>query len=72
MDVARILEILRECEGDVEGTNGCEIIDVMGAQVPLLVAKVHEHAPEMIELLKEWPDISWGHPVPALGEDINY
>ena len=70
MDIARIAEILVSCLGN-EGEDGVETVDVWH-EVKLRIEKVHEHAAEMAELLKEWPRESWGQPVPALGEEISY
>ncbi|MFY9227894.1 MAG: hypothetical protein WAO28_01010 [Candidatus Microsaccharimonas sp.] len=76
MNVARILEILFDSLGQVDENQnpleGSEVVDVYMQPIALNVAKVHEYAAEMIELLKEWPSESWGQSVPPLGEEINY
>lgn len=65
MDVARVLEILRDCIGSVNEnkvpTEGCEVVDVW-VLVALKTAKVHEHEAEMIKLLKDWPTEAWVNP----------
>lgn len=72
MDIARIHEILAICGGEVDAEDqplpGTELVDVW-VQVALLPSKVREYEQEMIELLREWPDESWGQP---LGQEINY
>lgn len=70
MNVSRITEILQECLGN-EGEDGVEIVDIW-YEIQLRTAKVHEHAKEMSELLKDWPSESWGQPVPPLGQEISY
>lgn len=74
-DVERINEILRDCyDARVEAgpmPEGVELVDVW-MEVPLNVSAVRRHEAEMIELLKDWPSESWGQPVPALGQEINY
>ncbi len=76
MDIARISTILAKCAGEVDENQqpleGSEIFNFFVVAFPMNTAKVHEHAAEMIELLKEWPSESWGQPVPPLGEEINY
>lgn len=75
MDIARIHEILAICGGEVDAEDqplpGTELVDVW-VQVALLPSKVREYEQEMIELLREWPDESWGQPVPPLGQEIDY
>lgn len=70
MDVSRIAEILTDCLGN-QGEDGVETIDIW-YEVALRTQKVYEHQAEMIELLKDWPSESYGHPIPALGQEINY
>lgn len=75
MDIARISTILADCAGEVDGEQpleGSELFNFFVVAFALKTDKVHEHAAEMIELLKEWPSESWGQPVPPLGEEINY
>lgn len=76
MDVARINAILADCAGEVDENQqpveGSEIFNFFVVAFPLNTVKVHEYAAEMVELLKKWPDESWGYPVPPLGEEINY
>jgi hypothetical protein len=76
MDVARILKILDACcvldlrKGE-EPPEGFEVVEVWSRQAVSAEA-AREHEAEMIELLKEWPRVSWGHPVPPLGQELNY
>lgn len=76
MDIARIDAILVDSLGEVNGkrqpVEGSEVFNFFVTTLALKTDKVHEHAAEMIELLKEWPSESWGQPVPPLGEEINY
>lgn len=76
MDIARIEAILANSLGDTDDHGkplpGCELIDVFIMRIAYRTEKVHQHADEMVELLKEWPSESWGQPVPPLGEEINY
>jgi len=76
MDIARIDTILVESLGEVDENQqpveGNEVFNFFVMALALKTDKVHEHAMEMIELLKEWPSESWGQPVPPLGEEINY
>ena len=76
MDIARINDILFDSLGEVDENQqpieGSEVFNFFVFALTLKTAKVHEHAAEMIELLKEWPSESWGQPVPPLGEEINY
>jgi hypothetical protein len=76
MDIARISTILAECAGEIDENQqpveGSELFNFFVVAFPLKTAKVHEHAAEMIELLKEWPSESWGQQVPPLGKEINY
>ncbi len=76
MDIARINAILVDSLGEVDEdqrpVEGSEVFNFFVMALALKTAKVHEHAAEMIELLKEWPSDSWGQPVPPLGEEINY
>lgn len=76
MDIQRVREILLDCFGGMDESQmhplpGTELVDVFRV-VPLQVAKVHQYEQEMIELLKAWPATTYGHPVPPLGEEINY
>lgn len=76
MDIARINAILVDSLGEVDEDQqpieGSELFNFFVMVLAVKTAKVHEHAAEMIELLKEWPSESWGSPVPPLGEGINY
>lgn len=76
MDIARIDAILIDSLGEVDKdqrpVEGSEVFNFFVMALALKTDKVHEHAAEMIELLKEWPRESWGQPVPPLGEEINY
>jgi hypothetical protein len=76
LDIARIHTILADCAGEVDENErpieGCELFNFFVVAFAMRTDKVHEHAAEMIELLKEWPSESWGQPVPPLGEEINY
>ena len=76
LDIERILAILVDSLGKVDQEEnplpGSEVIDVFLLRVTLDTDKVHEHEAEMIELLREWPDTSWGQYVPPLGKEINY
>lgn len=76
MDIARIHAILIDSLGEVDEhqqpVEGSEVFNFFVTALAMKTAKVHEHAAEMVELLKEWPSESWGSPVPALGEEINY
>lgn len=76
MDIARINAILVDSLGDVDKNmqpvEGSEVFNFFVIRLALKTDKVHEHAAEMIELLKAWPSESWGVPVPPLGEEINY
>ena len=76
MDIARIDAILIDSLGEVrmnrQPVKGSEVFNFFVISLALRTDKVHEHAAEMIELLKEWPSESWGQPVPPLGEEINY
>lgn len=76
MDIARIEAILADSLGETDEANepavGCVIIDMSIVSISYNSIKVRSHAAEMIELLKDWPSESWGHPIPPLGEEINY
>jgi hypothetical protein len=76
MDIARIdailVDSLGEADENQQPVEGSEVFNFFVFALALKTAKVHEHAAEMIELLKEWPSESWGQPVPPLGEEINY
>lgn len=76
MHVARIIDLLRDSLGQTdqahEPVTGCEAVDVFMTTIVYNVEKARENAPEMIELLKEWPGESQGYPVPPLGEEISY
>jgi len=76
MDIARIDAILVDSLGEVnedqQPAEGSEVFNFFVVALALKTAKVHEHAQEMSELLKDWPSESWGHPVPPLGEEISY
>lgn len=76
MDIARIDAILIDSLGEIDKNKqplkGSEVFNFFVIELALKTNKVHEHAAEMIELLKEWPSESWGQPVPSLGEEINY
>ena len=76
MDIARIKAILVDSLGDVDQDQqpleGSQLFNFFVTQFALKTDKVHEHAAEMIELLKEWPMESWGQPAPMLGEEISY
>lgn len=76
MDIARIEAILVGSLGAVDDNQnalpGTEMVDVFIMSIPYRIEKVHEHAAEMVELLKDWPSESWGTSVPPLGEEINY
>jgi len=75
MDVTRISAILVDCLGNknADGSleDGTELIDAW-AVIILWTEKVHEYEDEMVELLRDWPNTSWGQPVPPLGQEINY
>jgi hypothetical protein len=76
MDIARILQILNACHvhslrKEEEPPEGFEVVEVW-PRMAVLVEAAREHGAEMIELLKEWPSESWGHPVPPLGQELNY
>lgn len=76
MNIARIDAILADSLGEVgkkrRPIEGSEMFNFFVISLALKTDKVHEHAAEMIELLKEWPSESWGQPVPPLGKEINY
>lgn len=76
MDIARIetilVDSLGEMSDDLVARPGSEVVDVFIASFAYRVEKVHEHATEMVELLKDWPTESFGQPIPALGEEISY
>ena len=76
MDIARIDAILVDSLGEVDDNQrpveGSEVFNFFVIVLALKTSKVHEHAAEMVELLKEWPSESWGQPVPPLGEEISY
>lgn len=76
MDIARIEAILADSLGEVNEAQvpfpDNEVIDVFMMSIAYKTQKVHEHAIEMVELLKDWPSESWGQPVPPLGKEINY
>lgn len=76
MDIARINEILVDSLGEVDENRqalpGSEVFNFFVMSLALKTEKVHEHAAEMAELMKDWPSESWGQPVPSLGEEINY
>jgi hypothetical protein len=76
MNIARINAILVDSLGEVDDNQqpieGSEVFNFFVIVLALKTAKVHEHAAEMIELLKEWPNESWGQRVLPLGEEINY
>lgn len=76
MNIARISTILMDSEGEVDENQqpveGSELFNFIVVKVVMKTAKVHEHAEEMAELLKEWPTESWGQPVPPLGKEISY
>jgi len=75
MNVERVLELLRDCVGEVDDDKkplpGTELVDVW-MLIAMKPEKVRQHEAEMIGLLNEWPSVSWGQPVPPLGEEINY
>ena len=75
MNITRIHEILVLCGGklDAEGQPlpATELVDVW-LQVALLPNEVRKHEQEMIDLLCEWPEESWGQPVRPLGQEIDY
>ena len=70
MNVKRINEILVKCLGN-PSEHRSHTIDVW-RPVCLNIQAVSEHQDELVDLLKEWPDESWGQPVPALGEELSY
>lgn len=76
MNIARISAILADCAGEIDDDQqpgeGCELFNFFVVVFALRTEKVHEHAAEMIELLKDWPSESWGQPVPPLGNEISY
>lgn len=76
MDVARIIEILEDSIVQVDDQagppEGTQMFDLYMVMVPLETQKVQEYAAEMIALLREWPDTSYGYPVPRLGQEIDY
>ena len=76
MNIARIDAILTDSLGQVDDNQqpvkGSEVFNFFVMALALKTTKVHEHATEMIELLKEWPSESWGYAVPQLGGEINY
>lgn len=72
MNIARIEAILADSFGAV-GKNqvplpGTEVVDIFIMRVPLSTEKVYQYAAEMVELLKDWPDETWG----PLGGEVNY
>lgn len=76
MDIARIGAILADSGGQADvsqpSPEGYEVFNFFVVAVAIRTEKAHEHAAEMIELLRKWPSESWGQPVPPLGEEINY
>ena len=76
MDIARINAILADSIGEVDENKqpvgDSEVFNFFVISLVLKTSKVREHAAEMIELLKDWPNESWGQPVPPLGDEINY
>lgn len=76
MDIKRITAILADSLGEVgedqQPDAYSEVFDFFVVALTMNTNKVHEHASEMTELLKEWPSESWGQPVPPLGEEISY
>lgn len=66
MDIARVHAILIDSFGEVDEhqqpVEGSEVFDFFVTALATKTAKVHEHAAEMVELLKEWPSESWGSP----------
>jgi len=76
MNVARINEMLIDSLGKMHADRrpyeGNEVYNFFVVMVVLDTTKVQEHAAEMIELLKDWPNESWGHPIPPLGGEISY
>ena len=76
MNITRINAILVDSLGEVDGSQrpkpGSEAFNFFVVVLALRTAKVHEHASEMIRLLKDWPGEAYGQPVPSLGNEINY
>ena len=76
MDIERIdailVDSLRETDESQQTGAGSEIFNFFVVTLAMKTDKVHEHAAEMIELLKDWPSESWGQPVPPLGKEISY
>ncbi|MEO5949881.1 MAG: hypothetical protein ABIQ04_00360 [Candidatus Saccharimonadales bacterium] len=76
MDIARINVLLNDSLGEADENQqpveGSEVFNFFLVKIALKTNKVHEHAAEMIELLKGWPSESYGRSVPRLGEEINY
>ena len=75
MDQTRMAEILQDCLAQVyeEQTppEGVEIVDCY-MQVPINKRKAEEYREELVRLLKEWPDETWGVKVPPLEEGPSY
>lgn len=76
MDVARIIEILEDSIGrvddQIEPLEGTRMVELYNVTVPIETRKVEQYATEMTTLLREWPETSYGQPVPRLGEELNY
>ena len=76
LDIARIDAILVDCLGDTDSAQnpllGSELVDVYIMQLAYKTDKVHEHAAEMIELLKLWDVSATLVGLPSLGQEISY
>lgn len=77
MDIEKLEAIIRDClpteQIDLENVpDGVKVVDVYFFKVGVVMARAEARREELIELLGEWPDISWGHEIPPLKKGPSY